>query len=222
MRKRIWFVCIALFTVASLVLSACGPAEAPTEEPVEEPTQAPVEQSPEEKVTIRMSTWAGVEESAELQAVIDEVNAQVDHFEIVHEPAPDDYYTKIQTTLAGGTAADLFWLSQEWIAGMATDGALLDITDYLDAHKDLPAADPSDYFPGIISTAMYEGRYYGLPWIAQPVVMFYNKALFDAAVMDYPTLDWTWDDFESAAAALTQDTDGDGANDQWGFTMNGW
>ena len=222
MKKHVWFVCIVLLVAASMVLSACKPAETPTAAPVEEPTKAPVEQPPEEKVTIRMSTWAGVDESAELQEVIDEVNAQVDHFEIVHEPAPDDYYTKIQTTLAGGTAADLFWLSQEWIAGLAADGALLDITDYLDAHKDLPAADPSDYFPGIISTAMYEGRYYGLPWIAQPVVMFYNKALFDAAGLDYPTLDWTWDDFKAAAATLTQDTDGDGANDQWGFTMNGW
>jgi multiple sugar transport system substrate-binding protein len=156
-----------------------------------------------------------------LQEVIDAVNARVTHFQIVHEPAPDDYYTKVQTALAGGTSADLIWLSQEWIAGMAADGALLDITDYL-ATLDLPAADTSDYFPGIISTAMYEGRYYGLPWIAQPVVMYYNKALFDAAGMDYPDLDWDWDTFEAAAEELTQDVDGDGTNDQWGFTANGW
>src|SRR5690606_21399696 len=56
----------------------------------------------------------------------------------------------------------------------------------------------------------------------QPVVLYYNRALFDAASMEYPTLDWTWDDFEAAAAELTQDTDGDGSNDQWGFIMNGW
>ncbi len=225
MRKRVCFVCLAFLVAISLTLSACcKPAETPTATPVEEPTKAPVEEPPEEKVMIRMSTWAGVDESAELQEVIDEVNVQVDHFEIVHEPAPDDYYTKIQTALAGGTAADLFWLSQEWIAGMAADGALLDITDYLqgDSAAIHPAADLADYFPSIISTAAYEGRYYGLPWIAQPVVMFYNKALFDAAGMDYPTLDWTWDDFEAAAEKLTQDTDGDGSNDQWGFTMNGW
>jgi multiple sugar transport system substrate-binding protein len=178
--------------------------------------------TPAPKVTIRITTWAGVEESAELQLVIDEVNAQVDHFEIVHEPAPDDYYTKVQTALAGGTSADLIWLSQEWIAGLADQGALLDVTDHLEADLRHPAADLDDYFPDILKTAMYAGRYYGLPWIAQPVVMYYNKALFDAAGMDYPDLSWTWDDFEAAAAALTQDTDGDGANDQWGFTMNGW
>jgi multiple sugar transport system substrate-binding protein len=184
------------------------------------PTEPPP--PPTEKVTIRITTWAGVEESAELQEVIDAINAEVEHFEIVHEPAPDDYYTKVQTALAGGTSADLIWLSQEWIAGMADQGALLDITDYLKADDEHPAADLTDYFADVIKTAMYQGKYYGLPWIAQPVVMFYNRALFDAAGMDYPTLDWDWDTFQEAAAELTQDLDGDGQNDQWGFTMNGW
>jgi len=233
MRKQTWFALLGLLVVAGLMLSACKPAEtpvpteAPTEEATEAPTEAPTEEAteaPPEKVTIRLTTWAGVEESAELQEVIDEINAQVDHFQIVHEPAPDEYYTKVQTALAGGTSADLIWLSQEWIAGMAAEGALLDITDYLmnDDPAVHPAADLNDYFPDIIKTAMYQGRYYGLPWIAQPVVLYYNRALFDEAGLDYPTMDWAWEDFEQAAAALTKDLDGDGENDQWGFTMTGW
>jgi multiple sugar transport system substrate-binding protein len=63
---------------------------------------------------------------------------------------------------------------------------------------------------------------YGLPWIAQPVVLYYNKDLFDAAGVEYPEPGWTWDDFVEKATALTQDTDGDGTTDQWGFTNNGW
>jgi multiple sugar transport system substrate-binding protein len=210
-----------------MILTGCQARETPTEEPEEvttvepepEKTEAPV---PEEKVTIRITTWAGVEESAELQEVIDEVNSQVTNFEIVHEPAPDDYYTKVQTALAGGTSADLIWLSQEWIAGMADQGALLDITDCLGANSDLPAANLNDYFSDVIKTAIYEDRYYGLPWIAQPVVMYFNRALFDEAGLDYPTLDWDWDIFQESAEALTKDLDGDGVNDQWGFTMTGW
>jgi multiple sugar transport system substrate-binding protein len=223
--RSLLFFLLAILVMASMVLAACGaPAEeteAPPEEEVTEPTEPPPP-PPEEKVTVRITTWAGVEESAELQEVIDGVNAQVDNFEIVHEPAPDDYYTKVQTALAGGTSADMIWLSQEWIAGMADQGALLDITDCLAANSDLPAANLDDYFPDVLKTARYQGQYYGLPWIAQPVVMYYNRALFDAAGMDYPTLDWTWSDFQMAAAELTQDLDGDGENDQWGFTLTGW
>jgi multiple sugar transport system substrate-binding protein len=229
MKKGTWSIVLTLLMIASLVLAACGPTEEPdvtqapqaTEEPGQpEPTTEA--EGPAEKVTIRITTWAGVDEATELQEVIDEINAQVDHFEIVHEPAPDDYYTKVQTALAGGTSADLIWLSQEWIAGMADQGALLDITDYLDADSEHPAADLDDYFPGVLQTAEYKGHYYGLPWIAQPVVLYYNKALFDTAGLDYPSLDWDWDTFKDAAAELTQDLDGDGQNDQWGFTLNGW
>ncbi|MFP4344999.1 MAG: ABC transporter substrate-binding protein [Anaerolineales bacterium] len=241
--KRVWFVLLSALVILSILFTGCngGAEETPEmeETPVVEETEEMEAETPEEtevmeeetpeeteppaeKVTVRLTTWAGVEESAELQEVIDEINAESETIMIVHEPAPDDYYTKIQTTLAGGTSADLFWLSQEWIAGMASQGILLDITDYLEADDAHPAADVDDYFDAIIKTAVYEDRYYGLPWIAQPVVMYYNRALFDQAGMDYPTLDWTWEEFQAAAAELTQDLDGDGQNDQWGFILNGW
>lgn len=226
MNGRNWLFVLSALVIASVLLAACGPRATPTAPPAEKPPAAAPTTPPQpaQKVTIRLTTWAGVQESAELQQVIDKINAQVTHFQIVHEPAPDEYYTKVQTTLAGGTAADLIWLSQEWIAGFASQGALLDITDYLkkDDPKVHPAADLNDYFPDIIKTAMYQGRYYGLPWIAQPVVLYYNKDLFDKAGIPYPTLDWTWEDFQEAAAALTEDLNGDGKNDQWGFTMTGW
>jgi multiple sugar transport system substrate-binding protein len=229
MNKSILYRLFVVLMLSSLILAACQTSEATettapeaTEAPMTEETEAPTQATTGEKVTIRLTTWAGVDESAELQAVLDKINADSDTFQIIHEPAPDDYYTKLQTTLAGGTAADLMWLSQEYIAGYADQGAILDITDYLAADTENPAANLEDYFPEVLQTAQYQGRTYGLPWIAQPVVMYVNRALFEEAGVDLPTMDWTWDDLKEAAAALTKDTDGDGTNDQWGFTMNGW
>lgn len=226
MNKRTWYHLMILLLVVGLTLAACsGQNEDPTAEPAanSEPsaTEPVADEPPAEKITIRLATWAGVEEAAELQLILDEINANEDRYQIVHEPAPADYYTKMQTSLAGGTAPDLFWLSQEHIAGYAEQGALLDISDCLAASDD-PAADLNDYFPEILKTAQFDGRTYGLPWIAQPVVLYYNTALFEEDGQDLPNNDWTWDDFKAAAAALTKDTDRDGTNDQWGFTMNGW
>ena len=45
---------------------------------------------------------------------------------------------------------------------------------------------------------------YGLPWIAQPVVVYYNKDCSMPPVLAYPTADWTWDDFIDDGEALTQ------------------
>ena len=96
MEKRTWYKLIVLLLLASLTLAACGPqetqapaTEAPTEVPAteapaaEEPTaEEPTSEPVGEKVTIRLSTWAGVEEAAELQEILDEINAE-------RNPLPD-------------------------------------------------------------------------------------------------------------------------------------
>jgi multiple sugar transport system substrate-binding protein len=170
--------------------------------------------SAQDKVTLRITNWAGVDEAAEFQEIVDEVNAMQDGFELIYEPKPADYYTVLQTALAGNEAPDLFWLDQGSMT-WAYDGVLLPIDDYL-ANDDRPTADPSDYFPGVWDTGLIDGKSYGLPWIAQPVVVFYNKDIFDEMGVAYPTPDWTWDDFKQIAMDLTNE-------DHYGFTMTeGW
>lgn len=175
----------------------------------------------QEPVILRMSTWAGVDESAELQVILDEINASQSEYQIVHEPLPSDYDTQVKTQLAGNTGADLYWINQDNMA-LKSEGVFMDLTDCLANAEPGTAGDVNDYYPGILAVNEYEGGIYGLPWIAQPVVTFYNRALFEAAGVEEPTPDWTWDDFMEKAQALTLDTDGDGNIDQWGFTNNSW
>lgn len=175
----------------------------------------------QDPVTIRMGTWAGVDEAAELNTILDEINANNTAFQIIQEPQPADYYTQIQTQLAGGTAPDLMWIDQDHMA-LAADGSFLSLNDCVANAEPETAGDVNDYYPGILQTAYQGGQLYGLPWIAQPVVVYFNRGLFDAAGVDYPAAGWTWDDFTAAAQALTLDTDGDGEVDQWGTIMNGW
>ncbi|MBW4439094.1 MAG: sugar ABC transporter substrate-binding protein [Pleurocapsa minor GSE-CHR-MK-17-07R] len=177
----------------------------------------------QDPVTVRISTWAGVDEAAELQVLIDEINASQTDYQIVHEPIPSDYFTQVQTQLAGGTGADLYWLDQNQMA-IASEGVFLPLSqcDAVTNAAPQTAGDLNDYYPGILAVNQFDGDTYGLPWIAQPVVVYYNRGLFDAAGLDYPQDDWTWDDFTETAMALTLDTDSDGNTDQWGFTNNGW
>jgi multiple sugar transport system substrate-binding protein len=170
----------------------------------------------QEKTRIRLGTWAAVEEANELQAVLDEVNAAAEDFEIISEPQPADYYTKLQTTIAGRTGPDLFWLSQEFVAGYADLGAILDISDMLEA-DDTPAADLSDYFEPILKTAQYAGNTYGLPWISQPVMLYYNVKMFEDAGIDPPDESWDWAKFQETAAALT-----DAEAGVYGTSFNAW
>lgn len=177
---------------------------------------APTSSSAQEKVQIRLGTWAAEAEASELQEVLDKVNAEAEDFEIISEPQPADYYTKLQTTIAGGTAPDLFWLSQEFVAGYAHLGAIADITDALE-ESDAPAADVDDYFPAVLKTAMFEDRVYGLPWIAQPVMLYYNPVLLEEAGIEPPTDDLDWETFRANCEAITNPE-----AEVWGTSFNSW
>jgi multiple sugar transport system substrate-binding protein len=205
----------ALVAALALGATACGGSQSSSPPGGSTAPSGGASQPAGEKVTFRITTWAGEDEAKELQElVLDKINASQAEYEIVHEAAPADYYTKIQTALAGGTGADFLWLSQEYVAGYASRGALLDLTEVLKT-IDSPTAKVDGYFPDVMSTALYEDKVYGLPWIAQPVVLYYNPALFDAADIAYPDDTWDWAKFSETAKALTKD-------DQFGFSANGW
>ncbi len=167
------------------------------------------------------TAWGGVKEATELRRrVIDPINASALHFQIRLAPVPSDYYTKLSTMIAGGIGPDFFYLSHEQLPAFAAQGALRDLTELIEADSD-PVTDLSSYYPSILSGYRYLGRWYGLPWIAQPVILYCNAALFRTAGIPLPDASWDWDQFLAAAKALTRDVDGDGRIDQWGFILSG-
>ncbi len=80
------------------------------------------------------------------------------------------------------------------------------------------AADSSvrkeDFFPSVLQQFTYQGRLWGLPGSVTVNVINYNKDLFDAAGLPYPSPTWTTNDFLEMAVALTK---GDGESKQYGY-----
>lgn len=230
--RRSVSITIVLITVLALLLAGCtGAVQAPAGTSTAEGTQAAAAPAGG-KTQIKLSTWAGVDEANELQAIIDKLNAASDTYEIVQESSPAEYWTKLQTTVAGGTAADLIWMDQEHLPDYAANGALMDITDLL-ASSDSPAAKTDDYFPAALERYQYNGKTYGLPWIAMPVMLYVNLDSLEAAGYTADQVnDWTWEDFQKACVAMTTDANGkhpgedgyDSANvSQYGFSVvPGW
>ncbi len=184
------------------------------------------------KVTIKLGTWAHVEESKELQTILDRLNAESQTYQIVQESSPAEYFTKLQTTLAAGTGPDVMWIDQDNLPAFAAKGALLDITDRLKADNS-PAAALDDYFDVALERYTYDGKLYGLPWISMPVMLYVNLDAAKAAGLDEATInDWDWEDFRQACVAMTVDASGknrsqEGFNaqdvKQYGFSViPGW
>ena len=169
-----------------------------------------------------LAAWGGAEETDELRRlVVGPINAAAGDFRVRLSPIPSDYHTKLCTMIAGGTGPDFFYLSQEYVAAFAAQGALLDLTELIARDPD-PVTDLSGYYAEVLAQYRRRGRLYGLPWIAQPVVLYCNAAMFRAAGVPLPDRTWDWRRFVQAGRALTRDTDGDGRIDQWGFVLNGW
>lgn len=104
-----------------------------------------------------------------------------------------DYFTKLQTAVAAGTASDAFELNYENFVTYASNGALAEI-------KGAPAA---SYKPSLLDAFKHDGLQLGLPESFSNVVLFYNADAFKAKGVDLPTKDWTWADEKAAAEKLT-------------------
>lgn len=125
----------------------------------------------------------------------------------------DSYWEKLRVLVAGGTPPDVFAMDAPLYPDWQSRGALLNLQTYLDAD---PAA-LDGVFPVTLEAYKTPEGFFGLPRDFQTIVLYYNKDMFDAAGVAYPTEAWTWDDLRATAKKLTLDKDGDGATDQWGF-----
>jgi len=150
------------------------------------------------QTTIVWSFWGDPGELPPNYEVIEAFHAAQDDVRVEVQHAPwGSYFDRIQTQMAGGTAPDVMFLNN--IPSYASRGVLYDI-DELIARDGF---DTSTYLDGLMRIFSYDGNQYGFARDNDTNVLYYNKDLFDAAGVDYPTADWRWDDLRAAASELT-------------------
>lgn len=136
-----------------------------------------------------------------LNALIQIFEKQHPNIRISYQTAPySDYFTKLQTEIAGGNAPDTFELDYGDFLGYAQSGALYNLSKL--AKKD-PTFKPSVYYPRAYASFALGKTQYGLPESFSDVLLFYNEDLFKAAGVPLPTNKWTWNDEMRAAEKLT-------------------
>ena len=127
-----------------------------------------------------------------------------------------DYDTKLQTMVAGGKAPDLMELA-EAVNVYSSKGQLVDLSSY---YKTAGTDPVKEFGQSAVDRYSTTGKLWAAPDRGGSQVVFYNKDLFDAAGVSYPTANWTWTDFKSAAQKLTK-KDGD-KTIQWGYAAGDW
>jgi len=166
---------------------------------VEVPAEPAVQPAEDEIVTLEWWTVSSEEYTEEAQrGLAAAFEAEHPNIKVNVTVLPSSGFGEKMTTAlgAGEGAPDLafFWDNNWWPLA-------LDLTPYIDADPDF---DPSMYFPGFWNTrAVWEDKIIGLPLGVGANFVMYNKDVFDAAGVAYPTDDWTVDDYLDLTAQLT-------------------
>ncbi|NIM94793.1 MAG: extracellular solute-binding protein [Anaerolineales bacterium] len=217
--KRKGVLALTAIVILSLVLSACvtetetpEPTAVPEEpEPTEaapapEPTEPPPTEEPPEEVTIRLAFWElfGIIEPR-MQFDVDRFNEQFPHINVEFVIAPEAFThsQNMLTMIAAGDPPDVMWMGDAAIWDFAARGGLMDLTPSMESD-----GVTGDMFVPTVEDARYEGKYYALPDHGGPLMVFYNKTMYDNAGLEYPiaepTDEWTWDTYLSNAEKITQ------------------
>ena len=154
-------------------------------------------------------------ELAAYQSLVAAFEAQYPNItvELRHVPSQGDYQQQLTAGFSAGAPPDVMLLNYRRFAQFSKVGGLEPLGSYL-SKSDL--LQESDFYAPTIEAFTLDGRLWCIPQNVSSLVVYYNRDLFDAASVAYPTDDWTRDDFVAAAQALTLDLDGDGQADQYG------
>lgn len=205
---------LALLWILSGVLAACSssaPGDQRTADSADSNGQnaGSQNQAPKEQVKL---TWLVRSQPAVApwyDAMVKGFEAEHPNIKIELQVIPQsEIDQRLATMIAGGNVPDVWspnWADSGYPTYKNMD-ALLDITDYVTRDRDLYAGIPDE----ILDIYTQDGRYYGFPMSNSSTFLFYNKDLFDAAGVPYPTIDWNdqswnWDAMVEIAKKLSKD-----------------
>jgi multiple sugar transport system substrate-binding protein len=93
------------------------------------------------------------------------------------------YFTTLRTDVAGGSADDIFWISNAYLAGYADSGRLVDIG------KTLGPKAASAWEPSVVDQFTRGGTLWGVPQLTDAgIAVYYNADLLTAAGVDVAAL----------------------------------
>ena len=114
----------------------------------------------------------------------------------------------VPTWAAAGTLPDIIYVHGRYAFPWNHEGIVVSTQEFIDSD---PEFDVEGIWEEALRLYRYNGKQHSLPYDHGPLILGYNKDLFDAAGLEYPNENWTWDDFLEAAKALTV------GENQWGY-----
>lgn len=169
-------------------------------------------------VLLRVATWGSGEDDSVYARKLDAIDLEFErenpNVKIQREIVPDQYPQAMVMAHVAGVSPDVMMLDASSAAVFMNNGLLTDLAPLIAQDKEFRLA---DYFPNVVDIARRDNAVYAVPQDFTPVVLFYNRRLFDAAHVPYPDGSWDFATFRKTAEELTR------PNDRiFGYAFNNW
>jgi multiple sugar transport system substrate-binding protein len=150
-------------------------------------------------VHLRLYWWGGQARADRTNAVSDLYAKANPGFTYDKEfNAFNDYWPKLGTQVAGGNAPDVFQMDYRYIVEYANRGAVQALDDFVGKSLNLDDFDKDQIEGGKVG-----GKLYAISLGANSVALMVNTNAFQAAGVDLPTRDWSYDDYKANAEKLS-------------------
>lgn len=191
---------ISRFTAIALVIAIMmGLLSVVVAQDVDPTAQAAADAAANSTADLVLAGWSSsAEEDAALEALLEQFTEETGiTVEFIASP---NHPLTMQTAFASGDYANVFYIDSsilpDWV-----DAGVVDVGEG-------KIENPDGFYPDLLDIFTIDGILYCPPKDFSTMALQYNKDLFDAAGLDYPTADWTWDDLSAAAEALTDEEAG--------------
>lgn len=220
MKKRLFAALLA--GCMTIGMTACGGGgTTPPTEP-EAPVEGTTDNTPSEEevvkggttgagdITLRLA-WLGSGQDKEtldkcLQKYTDKTKIGVETIYIPGSWA--EYFTKMQTMIAGGDYIDNAFVAIEGFEMFVKTGMAAPIDDWISKNQQEYDAVASDMDQNVIDMVNFGGQQYGLPEEWNNVVTHFNTKLLEEAGLTLPAENWTKEQFLEYCEKLTVEKDG--------------
>jgi len=107
----------------------------------------------------------------------------------------DDYFPKLNTLVAANDVYDVFQMGNNFLTYHS-------VLDPLNEYIDSGVIDMSGANELFLKSGTLNGQILGIPLGVNAVCLVYDPAMFEAAGVPEPTVNWTWDDYMAASRTL--------------------
>lgn len=177
----------------------------------------------DERIVLRVSNWGGpagdpsfMKLDREILEEFERKNPNID-VQVENIPGPGQYVPKLLMMFLAGNPPDVVTLDASSAAVFVNNRLLTDLTPLIRAAGEFRLG---DYASNVLDIARRGESLYAIPLDFTPMVIVYNKRLFDQAGVPYPEPGWTRERFFETVKALTIFEPDSPTPARYGFTFS--